>query len=72
MGAALRFPGASLLEYYLKEYGEVDMMLDAVSLQDAGTATMDSLSMGVPVIALRGDRVLSRARREFHETRRIS
>jgi protein O-GlcNAc transferase len=60
----LRFAGASLLEYYLKEYGEVDMMLDTFPY-NAGTTTMDSLWMGVPVIALHGDRMLSRIGESF-------
>lgn len=50
---------ASDYESYLDSYGLVDIALDPFPYT-GGTTTIESLWMGVPVITLKGDRLLSR------------
>ena len=51
--------GPSPRSEYLAAYKRVDVMLDTFPYP-GGTTTMEALWMGVPVVALRGDRLLSR------------
>jgi protein O-GlcNAc transferase len=49
--------GWSNMDDYLKAYGEVDVALDPFPFP-GGTTSMDGLWMGVPVISMRGDRMV--------------
>jgi len=51
--------GPSPRSEYLASYKRVDVMLDTFPYP-GGTTTMEALWMGVPVVTLRGDRLLSR------------
>lgn len=53
----LTFSGFSLTPEYLKSYNDVDLGLDPFPYNGA-TTTLDSLWMGVPLIALKGDRLV--------------
>lgn len=53
----LIFAGFSPIDEYLKAYNHVDIGLDPFPY-NGGTTTLDSLWMGVPMIALRGDRLI--------------
>jgi len=55
----LLFEGFSSRAQYLAAYHCVDVALDPFPFP-GGTTTMDALWMGVPVVTLRGDRLLSR------------
>jgi len=58
-GPRLIFGGFSSRADYLAAYHKVDIALDPFPYP-GGTTTMDALWMGVPVLTLRGDRLLSR------------
>ena len=56
----LRFSGISPLPEYLEAYNDVDLCLDPFPYNGA-TTTRDSLWMGVPMVALKGDRLAGRS-----------
>jgi predicted O-linked N-acetylglucosamine transferase (SPINDLY family) len=57
-GARLLFEGFSSRAEYLASYHRVDVALDTFPYP-GGTTTMEAMWMGVPVLTLRGDRMLS-------------
>lgn len=57
--ARLEFRGHSAHRAALEQYGDVDIALDTFPW-NGGLTTCEALLMGVPVVALKGDRILSR------------
>jgi protein O-GlcNAc transferase len=55
----IRFQGNTAIELYLKEHDQVDVMLDTFPY-NAGTTGLDAFWMGVPMVGIRGDRMVSR------------
>jgi len=55
----IAFRGRSAHRDVLEEYGDVDIGLDTFPW-NGGLTTCEALLMGVPVIALKGDRIISR------------
>ena len=69
-GARLTIRGRETIEQYLKTIGNVDIALDSFPYNGA-TTTLDALWMGVPLVALRGDRGISRGSYSILKTLRM-
>jgi predicted O-linked N-acetylglucosamine transferase (SPINDLY family) len=57
--ARISFRGASPHEQALAEYGDMDIALDTFPY-NGGLTTLEALWMGTPVIAMEGERIISR------------
>jgi protein O-GlcNAc transferase len=58
--ARIDFIGRVPIERYFSGYGEVDIALDS-SPYNGATTTCDALLMGVPIVAIAGERAISRS-----------
>jgi len=57
--ARLRFEGFDERREYLRAFAQVDIALDPFPFT-GGMSTLDALWMGVPVVSMRGDRMIAR------------